>query len=119
MPAKKSPKIATDHVSTEKPVADLSDEKIALKLKDLIDRVVEKSGAKKKDVRPVVDATLAVLGEALAAGESLFLPPLGRLRVNRTKELATGDVLILKLKRRGEEKAVSKVRQERLADKEE
>ncbi len=119
MPAKKTPKAITEKARAEKPVADLPDDKIALKLKDLIDRVVEKSGAKKKDVKPVIDATLAVLGEALAAGEGLFVPPLGRLRVNRTKELATGDVLILKLKRAGVEKTAPKARQERLAEKEE
>lgn len=119
MPAKKTPKAITETARVERPATALPDEKKALKLKDLIDRVVEKSGAKKKDVKPVIDATLTVLGEALAAGEGLFLPPLGRLHVNRTKELATGDVLILKLKRAGTEKTVPNGRQQRLAEKEE
>lgn len=72
-----------------------------LKLKELVDRVVERAGAKKKDAKPVVEAMLAILGDALAAGESLILPPLGRVRVNRTKEAANGAMLTIKLKRGG------------------
>lgn len=72
-----------------------------LKLKELIERVVERANVKKKDAKPVVEAMLAVLGDALAAGESLILPPLGRVRVNRTKEAASGAMLTIKLKRGG------------------
>ena len=119
MPAKKTSKVVPAKAIEEKQEPGMIDDKAALKLKDLHDRVAEKSGAKKKDIKPVVDAMLLVLGEALAAGESLILPPLGRLRVNRTKELVSGDVLILKLKRAGVGKAAPKARQERLADQEE
>ncbi|QYK40609.1 MAG: HU family DNA-binding protein [Paracoccaceae bacterium] len=51
----------------------------------LFERVETATGAKKKAVREIVDATLAQLGEALAKGESLVLPPLGRMAVTRTK----------------------------------
>ena len=50
---------------------------------------------------PIIEAMLAILGDALAAGESLILPPLGRVRVNRTKEAANGAMLTIKLKRGG------------------
>jgi Bacterial DNA-binding protein len=65
-----------------------------LKLKDLIDSVAEATGAKKPDVRKTVEATLAALGEALATGKSLTVPPLGKLRVVKNK----GPALTLKLR---------------------
>ena len=66
---------------------------------ELIDRIVERSGLKKKDVKPVVEAALAELGEAIAKGEELNLPPFGKLKVNRSKELAGANVYICKVRR--------------------
>jgi len=40
-----------------------------LKKKELVDLVVERSGIKKKDAKPVVEAMLAVLGETIAGLE--------------------------------------------------
>lgn len=71
----------------------------SLRKKDLLDRVGAKSKAKKKDIKDVVEATLLVLGEALAAGEELNLPPLGKAKVNRQKGVAGGDMYIIKLRR--------------------
>jgi DNA-binding protein HU-alpha len=73
----------------------------AVRLKAFVDRVVERSGAKKKDARPLVEAVLAVLGEALHAGEELNLPPLGKIKVNRQKDTSGGEMLIVRLKRGG------------------
>ena len=67
---------------------------------DLIDRVVLRSGVKKKDAKPAVEAALAVLGEALSDGEVLQRPPLGKGRVTRTVEQDSGEVLVCKLRRR-------------------
>ena len=75
-----------------------------LRKKDLLDRVGEKSKAKKKDIKDVVEATLLVMGEALARGEELNLPPLGKAKVNRQKGVNGGDMYIIKL-RRGAAKA--------------
>lgn len=72
----------------------------ALKLKVLIDRVTEASGAKRKDVKTIVEATLAQLGEALARGEAMNLPGLGHLRVAR-KATPETPTMTLKL-RQGE-----------------
>ena len=74
---------------------------LTIKLKDFIDRVVLISGGKKPGVKPVVEATLRVLGDALEAGESMVLPPLGRIKVNRTKDTGSGAMLTVKLKRTG------------------
>jgi len=67
--------------------------------KDLVDSVATRSGVKKKAVKPVVDAVLAELASALQRGDVLSMPPLGKLAVNRSKEGARADVMILKLRR--------------------
>ncbi len=50
-------------------------ETIALRRKDLVERVVAASGAKKKQVKDIVAHTLKVLGDAIGKGEQLPLPP--------------------------------------------
>lgn len=65
-----------------------------VKLKDLVDGVTAATGGKKPEVRKTVEATLAALGEALATGKALTVPPLGKLRVVKNK----GAALTLKLR---------------------
>lgn len=69
-----------------------------MKKVDLINAVVEKSGMKKKDVKPVVEAMLAVLGQAIAEGRELNVQPLGRIKVNNTKELSNSMVHTLRIR---------------------
>lgn len=64
----------------------------------LIDRVVTQSGIKKKDAKPVIEAMLTVLGEAISQGEELNLPGFGKLKVNRAKELSNGKVMVCKIR---------------------
>ena len=71
-----------------------------LRKKELFDLVVERSGMKKKDVKPVVEAMLAVLGDALAEQREMDLQPLGKLKVQRGKELPDGRALVLKLRQK-------------------
>lgn len=73
---------------------------VGLRLKGLVDRVTEVSGAKRKDVKPIIDAALAEMGAVLARGEPLSLPGLGHLRVAR-KATEASPVMTLKL-RQGE-----------------
>lgn len=70
----------------------------ALRKKELVDQVVARTGMKKRDAKPVVEAVLAELGETLAQGRSLVLPPLGRVRINREKKLANGKVMVVKIR---------------------
>jgi hypothetical protein len=70
-----------------------------MRKKELIDTVVERSGIKKKDAKPVVEAMLAVLGSAIADGRELNLQPFGKLKVNRSKDVPNGKVMICKLRR--------------------
>jgi DNA-binding protein HU-alpha len=72
-----------------------------LRKKDLVLRVAEISGVKKKDARAVVEAALAEIGAALSRGDALVLPPLGRAKVNRHKEKGSAEVLVLRLRRGG------------------
>ncbi|MBI1170707.1 hypothetical protein GC209_04835 [bacterium] len=94
------PKAQTPEEMPAEAAAPAAKANAALKLKALIDRVTETSGAKRKDVKTVVEATLIQLGEALARGEAMNLPGLGHLRVARkaTPEMPT---MTLKL-RQGE-----------------
>ncbi|WP_375266398.1 HU family DNA-binding protein [Planktotalea sp.] len=70
----------------------------ALKKKELIDTVVERSGIKKKDAKPVVEAMLAVLGQTLADGREMNLQPLGKIKINRAKDAQGGKVLVTKIR---------------------
>lgn len=72
-----------------------------MKKKDLIDKVVKRAGVKKKDAKPVVEAMLAVLGEALTEGRELVLQPMGRIKVTRVKDTGNGRVLICRLRQGG------------------
>ncbi len=83
-------------VETLSPVV-LSNE---LRKKELFELVVERSGMKKKDVKPVVEAMLAVLGDAFAEQREMNLQPLGKVKIQRGKELHDGRALVLKLRQK-------------------
>ncbi len=82
--------------------ADKARAAVVLRKKDLVARVVAASGARKDVARDVTDAVLRELGLALAAGESLTLPPLGRLRVVKRTQKAGGEMLQIRLRRSAE-----------------
>ncbi|WP_246079286.1 HU family DNA-binding protein [Parasedimentitalea maritima] len=69
-----------------------------MRKKELIDLVVERSGVKKKDAKPVVEAMLAVLGETIGEGRELNMQPLGKLRINRSEMRNNGRVIICKIR---------------------
>jgi len=66
--------------------------------KELVEQAVERSGIKKRDAKPVVEAVLALLGEAVAGGRELNLKPFGKLRINRSQERSNGKVFVCKLR---------------------
>ncbi|PYF08651.1 DNA-binding protein HU-beta [Rhodobacter viridis] len=74
---------------------------VQVKKRDFVERVVLRSGAKKPVARDLTEAVLATLGEALAKGETLVLPPLGKISVTRSISKAGGDMLHIKLRRMG------------------
>jgi DNA-binding protein HU-alpha len=66
--------------------ADGADGAKGLTKRKLLDLVAAETGGKRAKMRGVVDATLRQVGDALSRGESLSLPPLGRINVARTNE---------------------------------
>lgn len=87
-----------------------------LRVKDLIERVAATSDQNKKDVRVIVEATLAELGKALETGESLNLPPLGKVRIANQRSDETGLMMTLKLRRNPDRKAGKNDEKEALAE---
>ena len=94
-------------------------ETTTLKKKELLSRVTDLSGTKRKEAKPILEAALRVLGEALSKGEELNLPPLGKIRVNRSKSDAGTDILTLRLRRDTEKKSGEKGGKQGLASEEE
>ena len=70
-----------------------------LKKKELIDTIVARSGVKKRDVKPVVDAMLAVLGETIADGREMNLAPMGKLKITRMKKTTKAHIITTRLRR--------------------
>ncbi|WP_432449739.1 HU family DNA-binding protein [Aliiroseovarius marinus] len=66
----------------------------------LLSRVAARTGLRPNKTREIVEAVLEELGAALSDGEKLKLPPLGTLMVNRQKDVANGEVIICKLRRK-------------------
>ncbi|MEP5092125.1 MAG: HU family DNA-binding protein [Paracoccaceae bacterium] len=69
-----------------------------MRKKELIDAVTDRAGVKKRDCKPVIEAMLAVLGEAIAEDRELNLQPFGKLKVNRRKDVPNGNVFICRLR---------------------
>ncbi|MCB1398579.1 MAG: HU family DNA-binding protein [Rhodobacteraceae bacterium] len=94
---------------------------LVLRKKEFLDRIHAETGARKKDVREIADATLKILGEALGRGEALALSPLGKIRVNRQVGKAEAETLIVKIRRDGAKpaKKVEQTAEEGLAEAEE
>ncbi len=89
----------TSAVSTASAVDD-AEEVPTLRKKELIDRVVLRSGIKKKDAKPTIEAMLSVLGEALSNGEELNLHPMGKMKVTRVIDKPNATVMVTKVRRR-------------------
>lgn len=66
---------------------------------DLINVIAPNITVSRKDIRTALDAAFKVMGEALAEGKMLNLPPLGKMSVKRTKTGEKSDMVMLKLRR--------------------
>jgi len=71
--------------------------RVTLRKKDFIDLTIARAGIRKADARTAVEATLVTLAQALAAGQDVVLPPLGKLRVIREKPSKQGRTLMVRL----------------------
>jgi DNA-binding protein HU-alpha len=77
--------------------SDASDS-LEMKKQELIALVVERSDVAKKHAKPVIEAMLDVLGEALAEGRELNLQPLGKVKQNRVKDTPRARVIVAKIR---------------------
>lgn len=104
-PLAKAAKPATPKPA-ETPVADAGAEAASgvLRFKDLVEQVVQATGAKPKDAKEIALATLAAMGAALGRGEGLNLPEFGKGRIARSSVDAAGNAAIVLKLRRGEGK---------------
>lgn len=98
-PVADAPTTAVQGVTRAVPTAEGENDGKIVK-KDLIDRVIARSGVKPRYVRPVVDALLVELGEMLEEAETMQLQPLGTVKVQRRKDVTDGEVIITKVKRK-------------------
>lgn len=70
----------------------------SFKLRMLVDQVVKATGAKKKGVKDMVEATLSGIGQALARGDELNLPGFGKVRVVKSDAKDGTAIMTLKLR---------------------
>lgn len=71
-----------------------------LQKRQFLSAVAHRAGLRNAQVKQIVEATLAELGDAIAAGRTLALPPLGRARINRQRDVSGSEVITLRLRRR-------------------
>lgn len=89
----------TDATSSEAEIDAVDDRSDMVRKVEFIDQIVEQTGLKKKDVKPAIEAALDLFAKALTEGKDLNLPPMGKLKVVKTKELENGGkALTLKLR---------------------
>ena len=70
-----------------------------MKKRDLVEEVVARSGVRKRDAKPAVEALLAILGETLASGRDLNLPPLGKVKLTNARDTTNAEVLTARIRR--------------------
>ncbi len=84
-----------DMVSTKEKTGDPD----VVKKGELIDRIVTRTGLKKRDVKPAVEAAFAEMIDVLLLGKSLKLPPVGKIKMMNAKDLDNGaQVLTIKIR---------------------
>jgi nucleoid DNA-binding protein len=71
-----------------------------MKKTEFLDKVATRANVKRADVKAAMDAAFAVLGEELIAGSELQLPPLGKLKVMKSKPAGKNGAMALTLKLR-------------------
>jgi nucleoid DNA-binding protein len=108
-PVTASPKPVVVSVSTAVPVASpvktmvtpratIADEGL-VKKGAVLDQVVERSGIKRSDAKLVMEALFAVMGDELNREVDMQLPPLGKLKFVKAKDVGKGaKAITLKLR---------------------
>lgn len=100
-PLKAVPEVAPQTAPAEPRLVRVSPPEMAfpdMRKQELIAAVLERCEIKKRDAKPVIEAMLAVLGEALGEGRGLNLEPMGKLRINRKEEKGNRRIVVAKLR---------------------
>ncbi|MEM9317529.1 MAG: HU family DNA-binding protein [Pseudomonadota bacterium] len=74
-----------------------------LKRNDLLAAMAERSDLPRSDLRAVLELALDEIGRALSQGHDLAVPPLGRLKVTKTRDTGPAEILNLRLRRKSTE----------------
>ena len=102
MAVKTTPKKSTAAKAPAAAKAEVVAEVIAardvLKKNYIVDRAVGISGVKKKDARPAVEAAIRVVFAALAEGNEINLPPHGKIRIVKDKDVPGGKMITAKIR---------------------
>jgi nucleoid DNA-binding protein len=81
------------------PAAQSVKTKMLVKKPEFLDRAIARTAVKKRDAKPAIEAALAELAALLAEGNELNLPPLGKLKLLKSKDIGDGaKVMTLKLR---------------------
>ncbi|MEM6899254.1 MAG: HU family DNA-binding protein [Pseudomonadota bacterium] len=98
VPAPDHPSQGTSHPGSPADTAAPTPHPDVLKKPELLQRVSETTGLPKSRIRPVMEAMLTILGEAVAEERALQLPPLGKVKPLRSKAQGTGRVSHVKIR---------------------
>jgi nucleoid DNA-binding protein len=66
--------------------------------KEMVERMVASTGMKKGDARRALEATMEAVAQGLREGYNLSLPPLGKVKIARTKDTPNGKMVVLRAK---------------------
>lgn len=69
-----------------------------LKKPELLQLVAERAEMPKNKVKPIVEAMLAVMGEAIAQERGLNLQPMGKLKLMRSRDAGNAMVTVAKIR---------------------
>lgn len=73
--------------------------KVLIKKPEFMEKAIARTDVKKRDAKPAIEAALAELAALLADGNELNLPPMGKLKLVKSKDIGDGaKVLTLKLR---------------------
>lgn len=73
--------------------------KAMIKKPEFLDKAIARTNIKKRDAKPAIEAALAEIADLLADGNELNLPPMGKLKLVKSKDVGEGaKVLTLKLR---------------------
>lgn len=92
--------VATPVASTSQPVVKVADSGDGpVKKGALLDEVVARTDLKRGDAKAAIEALFEVMAENLIAEKDMQLPPMGKLKVVKTKDVGRGaKALTLKLR---------------------